>query len=259
MTASEVATVVAHTMVASEATRVATQAPVNWSNPAWFAIVGTVCGALIAAGATLLSQHLTWKREQAKLAAQRAPAQLDAAVMLEAFGRRAAAHLEAVKERIVECLAEQHGETAPTRSGWTELAFDASLIGDRAALPIEILSPCLELPTLLAESRVWIDAVSHEEWPSPLDLYQLDAQRAVLYGLVASELANQLRIRIKAPASSLATDCFERFKSEFENLKNLYVSSQGSVELIPDLKARLSVELPGVMVASNPVLASARR
>ncbi|WP_342613494.1 hypothetical protein [Burkholderia ambifaria] len=252
MAASEAA------IAASHIAAVAAQAPVTAANQAWFALAGTVCGALITAGAALLNQRLTRGHEQQKLAAQRAPAQLDAAIVLEAFARRAATHLDAVEERIFGCLAEEHGETAQPEREWEELVFDVSLISDRAALPIEILSPCLELPTLLTESRAWIDAVSKEDWPSPLDLYQLDAQRAVLYGLLASEWAGQIRDTIEAPASSLATECFERLQREFKQLSDQYVTSAGNINVIPDLKARLQREFPTARNKPGPALASVR-
>lgn len=253
MAASEVV------IAASHVAAVAAQAPASGANQAWFAIGGTICGALITAGTTLLNQRLTRQHEQVKLAAQRAPAQLDAAIVLEAFARRAATHLEAVEERIFGCYAKQHGEAVPSESEWTELLFDVSLISDRAALPIEILSPCLELPNLLTESRAWIDAVSKEEWPSPLDLYQLEAQRAVLYGLLASEWAGQIRASIKAPASSLAAECFDRLQRVYKQLSDLYTTSEGEVALIPDLKARLQREFPTVGNKPGPALASVRR
>ncbi|OXJ06909.1 hypothetical protein [Burkholderia sp. AU6039] len=236
MAASEVA------MAASEVAKVVAQAPtVNW----W--VVGAssaVIGAAVNALTSVVTQHLAWRRERIKQAELRAPAQLETALVLEAFARHAVAQLDAVAERIVEYLAEQQGETAPPRTAWTELAFDASLLGDRAMLPINILSHCLELPTVLAESRAWIDAVATEEWPDALDLNQLEAQRAILYGLVAGELANEIRTQIKAPASTLSRDCLDRLQREFGKIKQHCVDTTGTVELIPDLKARLMRELP---------------
>lgn len=264
MAASEVA------MAASQVATAAAQAPVNGFSPAWFTLIGTLCGALIAAGATLLNQRLTRRHEQAKLADQRAheqaklaelraPAQLETALVLEAFTRRAVARLDAIAERIIECYAQQQGETAPLRTAWTELAFDASLLGDRAMLPINILSQCLELPTVLAESRAWIDAVATEEWPDALDLNQLEAQRAILYGLVAGELANEIRTQIKAPASALSRDCLDRLQREFDKIKQHCVDTTGTVELIPDLKARLMRELPKALHDPRWLPTTARR
>ncbi|WJN72109.1 hypothetical protein [Burkholderia anthina] len=257
--ASEVATIVAHTMATSEAARGATQAPVTGSNPAWFAIIGTVCGALIAAGTAMLTQHLGWTREQAKLAEQRAPAQLEVALMLEAFAKQAVGYLDACEAHIIDWLAVLEGEAPHEQRPWTPLAFDVSLVKDWSAVPIGIVSQCRELPLALAESEAWVHAVAKEEWVDIDDAYRLDGQRAIFYGLLACDLANQIRDMINVPASTLSSDTFERLQGELEKLKRIYVRSNGNIDLIPDLKTRLQRELPQALSEPGPALAAERR
>lgn len=239
MAASEVA------IVASHVAAVAAQAPVTGASQAWFAIIGTGFGALITAGTSLLSQYLRQRAEQQKLAAQRAPAQLDAALMLEAFARQAVAYLDAWDARFTDWLVEQHGEQVGQPRPWTSLTFDLTHVEDWSAVPIEILSQCRELPLALAESSSWVGS-AHDEWADFPDLHWLDSQRATLFGLQAGELAAKIRVMIAAPASSLATDSFNRLQREFDEYKSKYVEKHGKLELIPDLKARLQRECPDV-------------
>lgn len=241
-------------VAASQVAATVAQAPVNW--------IGVVAssaaiGAAVNALASFVSQHVAWKREQAKLSEQRAPMQLDVALMLEAFAKQAAGYLDGCEARIAQWYAEQQGEEADEPPKWTPLKFDESLVKDWTAVPIVIVSHCRELPLALAASDAWIHDAFKEDWLEPVEANQVDAQRAILYGLLACELAHQIRAAIKAPASTLSTDCFTRLRREFEQVKNLYVNSQGIVELIPDLKARLMRELP--MVAPHPALALAHR
>ncbi|WP_049097519.1 hypothetical protein [Burkholderia cepacia] len=253
MAASEVA------IAASQVAAVTAQAPVSWSNPAWPAIIGTLCGALITAGATLLNHLLTRRHEQlklvdqraheqAKLAEQRAPAQIEAALMLEGFGRQAVRYFDECELRINNHYARQQGDQPDEERKWQPLAFDLSVVRDWSAVPIEILAQCLELPTLLAESDAWTTAASNEEWMELDDAYELEGQRAILYGLLASELANQIRAEIEVPASTLAIECFDRLQREFDKVKVRYVERHGKIDLIPDLKTRLQRECQEVIV-----------
>ncbi|KML15956.1 hypothetical protein VK92_02900 [Burkholderia sp. LK4] len=231
----------------------------SWSAPAWFTIIGTLCGALITAGATLLNHRLTRRHEQAKLAEQRAhelaklaeqraPAQIEAALMLEGFARQAVRYYDQCEVRINNWYARQHGDEPDEERKWEPLAFDLSAVKDWSVVPIDILSQCLELPTVLAESAAWTNAASNEEWMDVDDGYWLECQRAILYGLLAGELAHQVRGAINVPASALATDAFVRLKREFDKLKSRYVELQGKIDLIPDLKTRLQRECPEVVM-----------
>ncbi|MBU9212023.1 hypothetical protein [Burkholderia multivorans] len=251
MAASEVA------VAASEVAKVVAQAPaVNW----W--VVGAssaVIGAAVNALTSVVTQHLAWRRERAKLAEQRAPAQLEAALMLEAFARRAAGYFDMTEELVGIIADEENGEEEAHRSKFTPLEFDPSLIKDWSALPPGLISQCRELPLALEASSAWVSA-AYDEWADADDAYQLDGQRAILYGLVASELAKKIRTMIDVPASDLSTDCYRRLRTEYEKLKVRYIGSDGAIELIPDLKARMMREF-GFDAITGPVrpLASLQR
>ncbi|MBR8186578.1 hypothetical protein C6Q14_27075 [Burkholderia ambifaria] len=255
-------------MAASEVATVVAQAPtVNW----W--VVGAssaVIGAAVNALTSLMTQHIAWKREQAKLtdqraheqaklAQERAPAQLEVVLMLEAFAKQAVGYLDACEAHIIDWFAVLEGEAPREQRPWTALAFDVSLVEDWSAVPIGIVSQCRELPLALAESHAWVHAVAKEDWVDVDDAYRLDGQRAILYGLLACELANQIRAMMAVPASALATDTSDRLQGDFERLKKLYVQSSGKIDLIPDLKTRLQRELPQAMSEPGPALAKARR
>ncbi|KUZ80157.1 hypothetical protein [Burkholderia ubonensis] len=252
MAASEVVVAASH-VVATVA-----QAPVNW-----YGIVASsaAIGAAITAAATLYGQRLTRKHEkaklaeqradeQAKLAAQRAPAQLDAALMLEAFARQAVGYFDGCQAQVFEWRNRHAPELRDGGTGavgkWVPLTLDVSLVKDWSVLPIEIVSQCRELPLLLAESEKWTNEMAKEDWVDTDDAYDLDSQRGILYGLLACELATQIRATIKVPASGLATDSFIRLQREFGKLKRAYVRERGSIELIPDLRTRLQRECPAV-------------
>lgn len=247
MVASEVA------MAASGVAKAAAQAPtVNW----WvIAASSAVIGAAVNATTSLLTQHLAWKREQAKLAdqrahdqaklaEQRAPAQLEVALMLEAFAKQAVGYLDACEAHIVDWYAVLEGDAPREQRPWTPLAFDVSLVKDWSAVPIGIVSQCRELPLALAESNAWVHAAAQEDWVDVDDAYRLDGQRAILYGSLACELANQIRGLIAVPASSLSIDTYDRLQGELEKVKRFYVRSDGKLDLIPDLKTRLQREVP---------------
>lgn len=187
--------------------------------------------------------------EHAKLAAQRAPAQLDAALMLEAFARQAVGYFDACQSQIFDWRTRHDPALRDPQDRvdkWVPLSFDESLASDWTVLSIGIVSQCRELPVLLAESEKWTNEMSKEDWVDNDDAYQLEGQRAILYGLVASDLASQIRSAIKVEASGLVTDCSDRLQREFDKLKQVYVGSQGRNELIPDLRTRLQRECPDV-------------
>ncbi|WP_175719039.1 hypothetical protein [Burkholderia anthina] len=124
-------------------------------------------------------------------------------------------------------------------------------------LPIGIVSQCRELPLLLAESAKWTREMANEDWMDYDDACELDGQRAILYGLLASDLAKQIRSAIKVDASDLVTDCSDRLQRQFDKLKQRYVGSQGGTELIPDLRTRLQRECPDVPDPMPPAPAPA--
>ncbi|WP_156444540.1 hypothetical protein [Burkholderia sp. MSMB1826] len=225
----------------------------------WFipVMLGALAGAIIAAAVLMLSRYLTWLQdneeraehrahERANLAEQRARAKLDAALTLEAFAKQAAGYLDSCEVRIADWIAELDGDTQAKQRSWPPLVFDVSFIKDRSTVPIEIVSACHDLKLALSESDAWVREVSKEEWLDVDDAYRLDGQRALLYGLVACELARQIRSEINVPTSVLSDDCFGRLQREFGKFKRRYESSHGRIDLIPDLKARLQRELPEV-------------
>ncbi|PCE30221.1 hypothetical protein [Burkholderia ubonensis] len=255
MVASEVA------VAASRVAPAVAQASVNW-----YGIVASsaAIGATITALATLYGQHRSREHEKARLAEQRAPAQLDAALMLEAFAKQAVGYADARAALIAESIRvhdpDHDDEPVSEPVEWTPLAFDGSLAKEWTALPIEIYSQCRELPLSLAESDKWTYDMAAQEWVDAADAYELDRQRAILYGLLAGELATQIRSAIGVPASVLATDCFERLQREFDELKQTYVRSGGAIELIPDLRTRLQRECPdapGPLPATLPMVQAA--
>lgn len=193
MVASEVA------VAASGIAKVVAQAPtVNW----WVVVASSaVIGAAVNATTSLVTQHLTWKREQAKLAdqraheqaklaEQRAPAQLEVALMLEAFAKQAVGYLDACEAHIIDWYAVLEGEAPREQRPWTPLAFDPSVVQDWTAVPIGIISQCRELPLALAESNAWVHAAAKEDWVDVDDAYRLDGQRAIFYGLLACRRAH---------------------------------------------------------------------
>ncbi|AOI94153.1 hypothetical protein WS58_16515 [Burkholderia pseudomultivorans] len=226
-----------------------------------------VIGAAVNATTSLVTQHLAWKREQAKLAdqraheaakqaEQRAPAQLEVALMLEDFMRQAVGYLDAWDARFTDWLVEQHGEATTEPRPWSALTFDTSLVEHWSAVTIDIQSQCREFPLALAASSAWVGE-AYDEWADFPDLCWLEGQRATLYGLQVGELAAKIRETIAVPMSNLTTDSFDRLQREFDRIKRRYVDEHGKLTLIPDLKARLQRECPQVAKSLDPVDAPA--
>ncbi|MBY4803058.1 hypothetical protein [Burkholderia cepacia] len=242
MAASEIA------MAASAVTTTATQLPAvnGWT----LVLSSAVVSAVVNGAFNWWNARTALRHEKSKLAEQRAPAQLDAALMLEAFAKQALGYFDHVQAKLFDWHVrhdpDRHGESLEQLDKWVSLTFDESLAKDWATLPIGILSACRELPLSLAESDRWTRAMAKEDHVDFDDACELDGQRAILYGLLAGELANQIRSGINVPASPLATASFNRLQGEFEKLKNIYVSSAGKIELIPDLRTRLQRERPDV-------------
>lgn len=249
MAASEIA------MAASAVAPTAAQLPAvnGWT----LVLSSAVVSALVNGAFKWWGEHTARRDEKAKLAEQRAPAQLKVALMLEAFAKQAAGYFDGCEARIDDWYAEREGDAPEERHPWTPLNFDMSIVTDWSAVPITIVSQCHELPLALAESDAWIHAGVKEEWLDVVDAYRLDSQRAILYGLSAAVLSNQIRTTIKVQASTLSTDCFQRLQGEFERRKQEYVRTQGKVELIPDLRARFGRECPTVARGLGSALATA--
>ncbi|HEM7880095.1 TPA: hypothetical protein U2L31_006545 [Burkholderia contaminans] len=248
MAASEIA------MAASQIATPAAQVPAvtGWT----LVLSSAVVSALVNGVFKWWGERTARRDEKAKLAKQRAPARLDAALMLEAFAKQAVGYGDARAALIAELTRvhdpDHDDEPASEPVEWTPLTFDGSLAKEWTTLPIEIYSQCRELPLSLAESDKWTYDIAAQEWIDAADAYALDRQRAIFYGLLAGELANEIRSGIKVPASPLATDCFNRLQREFDTLKQTYVSMRGNVELIPDLKTRLQRECPEVPATIPP-------
>ncbi|AWV05604.1 hypothetical protein DM992_40885 (plasmid) [Burkholderia sp. JP2-270] len=258
MAASEVA------VAASEVAKVVAQAPTDWLTPA---LIGTIFGAVVTAGAGLWSQHRNRQHELAKiaeqraheaatLAEQRAPAQLDVARMLEDFTKQAVDYLDAWQVRFDDWLVEQHEGTRAKQHPWPSMTLDFSLVKEWTAVNVEIQSRCRDLPVALVASSKWVGD-AYDEWADFPELDWLDTQRAILYGLQAGELAVEIRTKIAAPASNLAIGCFDRLQREFGEVKRRYVEQHGKLSLIPDMEARLQRECPQVATAPGPVVAPA--
>ncbi|QKM57737.1 hypothetical protein [Burkholderia glumae] len=224
-------------------TLVMTQAaaqPVNW----W--VVGAssaVVSAVVNGGFKWWEIHTARRDAQARRAEQRAPALLNVARLLEAFARQAVGYLDGCEAQISACFAEMHGDAPGDLPKWTPLTFDTSIVADWTDVPVAIVSQCQELPIALEASHGWIDQAARE-WADNSEAYELDRQRAILYGTIAAELARQIRADIKTDPSVLAQDCAARLLREYHDLQQRYGARPGEVELIPDLRARFEREHP---------------
>ncbi|WP_186087655.1 hypothetical protein [Burkholderia gladioli] len=214
--------------------------PVNW----W--VVGAssaVVSAVVNGGFKLWEIHTARRDAQARRAEQRAPARLNVALLLEAFARQAVGYLDGCAAQISACVAEMHGDAPGELPKWTPLTFDTSIVADWTDVPVAIVSQCRELPIALEASHGWIDQASRE-WADNSQAYELECQRAILYGTIAADLARQIRADIKTDPSVLAQDCAARLLREYHDLQQRYGARPGEVELIPDLRARFERELP---------------
>ncbi|WP_414442406.1 hypothetical protein [Burkholderia sp. 22PA0106] len=225
----------------------------------WWVVGGSsaVISALVNGAFKLWGDYTARRDERAKLAEQRAPAQLKVALMLEAFAKQAAGYVDGCEARIMNWYAEQEGDAPEALPEWTPLKIDMAMVEDWTEVPIRLHSDCQELPLALAASDAWIRAGIEDEWLDTVDAHRLDSQRAILYGFSACDLAIQIRSAIEVPASALSTDCCQRLQRELDRRRDEYVRARGRVELILDLKARFRRECPSVVLESDVLLTSA--
>ncbi|WP_186020410.1 hypothetical protein [Burkholderia gladioli] len=230
-------------------TLVMTQAaaqPVNW----W--VVGAssaVVSALVNGGFKWWEIYAARRDERARRAEQRAPALLNAALMLEDFAKQAAGYMDwcyacmygwdaALDLAMTDPDALEETETdADEPAPMTTLALDLSIVPDWSTIPIATVSACRELPLALAESEAWVRGLVESGEVAYANGYAPDCQRAILYGRIAAELARQVRADIKTAPSMLAQDCAARLLLEYYYLQQRYCARPGEIELIPDPRA----------------------
>lgn len=227
--------------------------PVNW----WMVGASSaVVSAVVNGGFKLWEIHTARRDEQARRAEQRAPALLNAALMLEAFAKQAAGYMDwchacmygwdaALDLVMTDPDALEETETnADEPAPMTTLALDLSIVPDWSTIPIATVSACHELPLALAESEAWVRGLVESGEVAHANGYALNSQRAILYGMIAAELARQIRADIETAPSALAQDCAARLLREYHGLQQRYCARPGEVELIPDLRARFEREHP---------------
>lgn len=193
-------------------------------------------------------------REDAAVAERRAHEQLDIALMLEAFAQEAYAYQSRVHGALAcHARGDQHAFEL-VDSQRLEFVLDA----DRTwtELPVALAAKVRELPNAMAANAKWILG-AWDTWAESGDAYELEKQRAIHYGWLACQLADEIRRAIGVPPAAVALDYLTHFWEEFEEIKANYVlaKSQGLIfDVIPEMEVRLLHGSPDV--APNPPAAT---
>ncbi|TCW83918.1 hypothetical protein C5O80_12455 [Burkholderia sp. SRS-46] len=106
-------------------------------------------------------------------------------------------------------------------------------------LPLPSVAQLRELPQALQSSADWLD----NAWGAFGDVYlswEMDAQRAVHFGLLACDLAIEFRRGAGLPPSKLAVPRHRHFREEFASIKQRYESGALPQGLIPEMNDRLA-------------------
>ncbi|UEP53081.1 hypothetical protein LMA00_30675 [Burkholderia ambifaria] len=193
-------------MPVSEVATIAAQAPTTWLTPA---ALGALGGAFITAGAALMTQHLARRHENAKIAEQRAHehaklaeerarAQQDAMRPLEAFAKRGDEVLSPI-----EAAFEDYGDVGDAVFGCLKpvaLHLDLPLQIIMDALPRPLVDQLYQFALALEVRADWLD--KQEVRFAPFDVWKLELQRVVHFGLLACDHANGIRRELKLPESA---------------------------------------------------------
>ncbi|EDT03471.1 hypothetical protein BamIOP4010DRAFT_3000 [Burkholderia ambifaria IOP40-10] len=237
MAASEVV------VAASQVAATVAQAPVNW--------VGVVAssaaiGAVVNNAMTLLVRHFDRKREDATLAARRAHVQLEVALALEGFAHRASTYLYALAP--VRSAYQSGDERASENLGVPHLQFDLAPDAAWSELPIQIIATIRELPSAFQVTDNWIESI-YDGWDDLLQVLDLREQQAIHYGLLACELAQQIRDEIQVPRSALVADYQQLFEARFRALVAREGFAPNDLDVLPELARRLASTPAGLAVA----------
>ncbi|MBN3815090.1 hypothetical protein G3N57_00025 [Paraburkholderia sp. Se-20369] len=178
-------------------------------------------------------------REDAVVAERRAHQQLDIALMLEAFAQEAFAYLY----RVHEALARHAGgdERAFDRVDSQRLEFVVGADRVWTDLPVGLAAKVRELPNAMAANAKWIGD-AWITWADSDDAYELEKQRAIHYGWLAFQLADEIRRAIAVPPAAVSMDYLTHFSEEFEAIQASYehAKSQGQhFDVIPEMEVRL--------------------
>lgn len=221
--------------------------PVNWM------VVG-FSSAVVSAAINSLSNWLMRlsdrKREDRTVAEERARAdaiateqrahqQLEVALKLEAFAQEAFAYLYLVYAALLGYANNE--EHAFDLVEGKRLEFDAGANQKWTELPIALAAKVRELPNAMAANAKWI-VDAWDTWADAGEAYELEKQRAIHYGLLACQLADEIRREIGVAPAVLALDYLTHFTEEFEQIRANYERAKGQGQLfdvIPEIEVRL--------------------
>ncbi|WP_186075128.1 hypothetical protein [Burkholderia gladioli] len=210
--------------------------PVNW----WVVVASSaVIGAVVNNAISLWTRHRDSLREASATAGRQAYARLDVARALEAFAQRASAYLYAVEAALAAHQA--HEDDAFERVDALRVAFEFEPATIWADLPIQLVADVRELPVALAASSEWILA-AFETWADSADAYELSAQQTMHFGLLAGELANQIRRDVGVTPSALVADHLGHFERAIHDVRQAYLRTSGNLNVLPALEARFQRE-----------------
>ncbi|KVA51610.1 hypothetical protein WI61_34335 [Burkholderia cepacia] len=231
-------------MAASELVSIVAQASATWLTPA---ALGALGGALITAVAGLMSQHLARRHENAKiteqrayehakLADERARAQQEAMRPLEAFAK----HGDEVLSPI-EAAFEDYGDVGNAVFGHLKpvaLHFDIPPQPIMDALPRPLVDRLYQFALALEVRADWLD--QQELRFEPFDVWKLELQRVVHFGLLACNLTNELRRDLGLPESEYLKAWQRHFDAAFVKLQREYDRDPTEYPLMPEIEARLT-------------------
>ncbi|MBR8152398.1 hypothetical protein [Burkholderia vietnamiensis] len=231
-------------MAASEIVTVVAQAQATWLTPA---ALGALGGALITAGAGLMSQHLARRHENAKIAEQRAyehakladeraRALQEAMRPLEAFAK----HGDEVLSPI-EAAFENYGDVGDAVSGHLKpvaLHFDIPPQPILDALPRPLVDQLYQFALALEVRADWLD--KQEVRLEAFDLWKLELQRVVHFGLLACDLSNWIRRDLDLRGSVYLSEWQRHFEAAFAKLQRDYARDPAEYPLMPEIDARLT-------------------
>ncbi|AWV05605.1 hypothetical protein DM992_40890 (plasmid) [Burkholderia sp. JP2-270] len=176
------------------------------------------------------------KREDQTAKQQQNRALQDALLPLEAFAKRAEADLSPIEDAFLDYGIAEDAVFKDLKP--VALHFDISPRSVLDALPLRLVDQLHEFERALDVSADWLD--KHEVRFDAFDLWKLEAQRLVHFGLLACELANGIRGDLELRDSGYVIAWQRHFDAAFAKLEREYDRDPAEYPLMPEFEARLT-------------------
>ncbi|WP_175657444.1 MULTISPECIES: hypothetical protein [Burkholderia] len=227
-------------MAASEAAAIAAHVPAmnEWT----VLLTSAVVASFINGGFLLWIKRGDREREDLEAAHRLACAQQEAMRSLEAFAEGADEFLGALEEAFHDYGFAEEAVFRPLEKFHLRLDLPSSSVLD--ALQRPLVDQLYEFSRAIAVSAAWLDK-NEVLCEDAFDIWKLDAQRVVHFGLLACDLATRIRRGLDLPESDHTTALQRHFEAAFAKVRSEFEENRTKL-LLPQIEIRLKSALESV-------------